>query len=558
MTEYKNEEKADDVFWRRAFFSEKGPIKPLRRHKNDITRKRTEKIGNSGELWLTHLFNGKSPHKGGGEKLTVYKDGAVIYEIQLDKLGKETVIGRHPDADLQLESQKLSMFHTVILQNEGSFYIKSLDNDCGIVVNRKQVKNKAPVKLFDGIQVDLPGYRLEFSMPNTSGTLSDVHIEDEEIEDIPDFFYTPPPPPSSPLLVNPLEDKAQLCVWCEGTTRLKVADIVEETHNAKTFRLVGLEPMLFSYKPGQFITFNLNINGQEIRRSYSMSSSPSRPYMLEITIKRIPGGVVSNWFCDHVKLGDILTAVGPAGRFTCFNFPSNKMLFISAGSGITPIMSMCRWITDTGSDVDVKLLASFKTPSEIMFRKELEMLATRHSTFRVALTVTANTQSTIPWQGFTGRINTAMLNRFVPDILERHVYMCGPEPFADNVKNILNDIGYDMSCFHSESFGTGRSVLDAGSRGQTLQLKGPRHKVTFAQSGLTVETDEHINLLSLAEAHGIQLDYSCRVGSCGECEVKCKGKVEMSDDCEIDEKTRNAGFVYACCSTAKADLILDA
>ena len=558
MGEFDTLEETDDVFWRRAFFSEREPVKPLRRHKNDITKQRTERIGDSGEPWLTQLFNGKPHYKDNGETLTVYKDGAVIYEIQLAQLGKETVIGRHPDADLQLESQKLSMFHTVILQNDGNYYIKNLDNDCGILVNRKQVKNKTPIKLFGRIQVDLPGYRLEFSIQNTAGAIAEVQTDNEELEDIPDFFYTPPPPPASPLLVNPLEDQSQLCVWCEGTTELKVADIVEETSNVKTFRLIGKEPMLFSYKPGQFITFILNIDSKEVRRSYSMSSSPSRPYMLEITIKRIPGGLVSNWFCDHVKLGDVLTAVGPAGKFTCFNFPSNKMLFISAGSGITPIMSMCRWITDTGSDVDVKLLASFKTPSEIMFRKELEMLATRHSAFRVALTVTADTQDTMPWQGFTGRINTGMLQSFVPDILERHIFMCGPEPFADNVKNILNDINYDMSCFHSESFGAGRSVLDAGSRGQTLQLKGPCHKVTFAQSGLTVETDENINLLALAEAYGIELDYSCRVGSCGECEVKCKGEVKMSDECEIDEKTRNAGFVYACCSTAKTDLILDA
>ena len=549
---------ADDVFWRRAFFSEREPIKPLRRHKNDLTQKRSEKIGTSGELWLSELFNGRHPGRNNGDKLTVYKDGAVIYEIQLNQLGKETVIGRHPDADLQLESYKLSMFHAVILQTAGHFYIESLDNEHSFLINRKKIKSKTPVKLFNGIQVDLPGYRLEFSMANTLEAEPELQTAFEEQKDLPEFFYTPPPPPSRPLLVNPLEERSQLCVWCEGTTQLKVADIIEETHDVKTFRLVGKEPMLFSYKPGQFITFILNINGQEVRRSYSMSSSPSRPYLLEVTIKRIAGGLVSNWFCDHVKLGDELSVKGPMGKFTCFNFPSNKLLFIGAGSGITPIISMSRWITDTGSDVDVKLLASFKTPADIMFRKELEMLSARHSAFRVALTVTADHQDYAHWQGFKGRVNKDMLNTFVPDILERHIFMCGPDPFAENIKNILNEIGYDMSCFHSESFGMGRSASDANTPSQSLQLKGPRHKITFAKSNLTVETDENINLLALAEAYGIELDYSCRAGSCGECEVKCKGRVEMSDACEIDEKTRNAGFIYACCSMAKTDLILDA
>ncbi|MGZ8227007.1 MAG: hypothetical protein ACXWT3_10260 [Methylococcaceae bacterium] len=86
---------------------------------------------------------------------------------------------------------------------------------------------------------------------------------------------------------------------------------------------------------------------------------------------------MSNWFCDHVRLGDVLTVKGPAGKFTCFNFPSQKMLFIGAGSGITPILSMSRWITDTASNVDVKLLASFKSPPDIIFRRKFEMLSAR-------------------------------------------------------------------------------------------------------------------------------------------------------------------------------------
>ena len=104
-----------------------------------------------------------------------------------------------------------------------------------------------------------------------------------------------------------------------------------------------------------------------------------------------------------------------------------------------------------------------------------------------------------------------------------------------------------MARFHTESFDAGLSSQDALAGGKRLELKGPQHQVTFTKSGLTVNTDESISLLSLAEAHGIELGYSCRVGSCGECEVKCKGEVKMNSDCEIDEKAKQAGFVYACC-----------
>jgi ferredoxin len=90
-----------------------------------------------------------------------------------------------------------------------------------------------------------------------------------------------------------------------------------------------------------------------------------------------------------------------------------------------------------------------------------------------------------------------------------------------------------------------------------LELKGPLHKVAFTKSGITVDCDEHVTLLELAEAHGIEIEYSCRVGSCGMCEVKCKGNVQVSAECEIDAKTKAAGFVYTCCSTSVGDLELE-
>jgi len=91
-----------------------------------------------------------------------------------------------------------------------------------------------------------------------------------------------------------------------------------------------------------------------------------------------------------------------------------------------------------------------------------------------------------------------------------------------------------------------------------LELRGALHKVTFAKSGITVDCDEHVSLLELAEANGIEIEYSCRTGSCGACEVKCKGDAKVSEGCEIEAKTRAAGFVYACCTRALGDLQLDA
>lgn len=551
-------ESGDNSLWKKAFFSGHEQAQPLGRAKNHPAGKPRRKIGDAGAFWLTQLFAGVKPDQREGDRMRVLKGGIVVYEISMQELRGVTVIGRHPDADLQLESNKMAMFHAVILNHDGKFYLESLDDGCGTLVNRKKLPLKQQIPLYDGMQIDLPDYRLEFSLADRPMPRDSVpdDLEAYAMDDVPDFFYNARSPPPSPLAISLIEDKDNLKIWREGVIRLKVVEIIEETHDCKTFCLAGVQPLLFSYKPGQFITFILDINGEEVRRCYSMSSTPSRPYLLEVTIKRLPGGLVSNWFCDQVKLGDELVAKGPMGHFTCFDYSSEKIVFIGAGSGITPILSMCRWIADTASNVDVKLLASFKSPENIIFRKEFEMLSARSRHIQIAITVTSGRKGADSWTGFTGRISSSMLAMFVPDILEHDVFLCGPEPFAQNINGILRDLGYDMSRYHTESFGTGRCARTSGDL-RPLQLKEPLYKVKFTKSGKIVDTDQHVTLLELAEAHGIEVDYSCRVGGCGECEMKCRGKVHISPACEIDEKTRKAGFVYSCCTTARSDLELD-
>jgi ferredoxin len=122
----------------------------------------------------------------------------------------------------------------------------------------------------------------------------------------------------------------------------------------------------------------------------------------------------------------------------------------------------------------------------------------------------------------------------------------------DSVKEALHGMGFDMSKFHIESFGSARTT--GGNGVQSLQLSGTRHNVVFSKTGVTVETDEKISLLSLAEAHGIEIDYSCRSGSCGACAVKCKGDIAENEECTIGKKEKESGYVYACCTVAKGDL----
>jgi ferredoxin-NADP reductase len=549
-----NESVAINDAWIPELFKQKKTVFITQTPKKADTDANRNKLAASSELWISNLFKGHDAHLVANDKMAILKDGRVTHEIMLSNLDAITIIGRHPNADIQLESYKLGMLHAGIIKNNQQYYLESLDTISGTLVNRKKLQAGQRVLLHDGYLVDIPGYQLRFELPNTPSSEQDELIELEELDEIPEFFYKPSiqPPQPCPLMSNLIDNRDAISMWSEGVTTLRVADIIEETHDVKTFRFVGETPLLFSYKPGQFVTFLLPINGNTVQRSYSISSSPSRPHVMEITVKRVTGGLVSNWLCDNVKLGDRLTIKGPAGKFTCFEYPSSKMLFIGAGSGITPVMSMSRWIADTAADVDVKLLACFRSPNEIIFRKELEVLSARHKSFQVAITVTAGWQGNEFWTGFTGRISPHLILMLAPDFMERHVFMCGPEPFMNSVKEALHSMGFNMSNFHIESFGSARTTGCNGT--QSLQLSDTRHNVVFSKTGVTVETDENISLLSLAEAHGIEIDYSCRSGSCGACAVKCKGDIAENEECTIGKKEKDAGYVYACCTVAKGDL----
>jgi len=549
---------AVDSTWARGLF-ERGSAAPPKDRVESVTGHAPHTAGGAGALWTQRLFHGQTPTPPPGARMQILRDGISCQEIDLASLKPETVIGRHPQADIQLEAQRLAMFHACLWQFDDECYIENLDQRYGALLNRKRLKLKHPVRLRNGALVDLPGHQLLFCLPDSLEPVEDgAGLEDVEV--IPDFFHTPVArtPAPCPLLSHLVESRDHLSLWTGGEATLKVVDIIEETEDCKTFRLVGEPSLWFSYRPGQFVTLRLEIEGQDVQRSYSLSSSPSRPHTLDLTVKRVPDGLVSNWLCDRVRLGDALRVRGPAGKFTCFDYPSDKLLFVVAGSGITPVMSMCRWIVDTAARVDMKLLASFRSPPDILFRRELEWMTTRHAGLQVALTVTSHWRGNEGWAGYTGRVNREMLRLLAPDIQDRHIFLCGPEPFMASVKDMLRELDCDLSRLHTESFGGGRVARGSAPGAAALKLSGSLHQVRFTQSGRTVTVDERTSLLELAEAHGIEIDYSCRAGSCGDCMVKCRGDVELGPGCEIPADERAAGWVYACSCAARSDLEIDA
>lgn len=227
--------------------------------------------------------------------------------------------------------------------------------------------------------------------------------------------------------------------------------IVPETHDVCSFYFRAKEPLLFNYKPGQFATLELKIDGASVKRSYTISSSPSRPHLISVTIKRVPGGRVSNWMHEHMSVWQEISIHGPNGEFNCFDYPSKKMLLISGGSGITPCMSMLRYVCDTASPVDVVFVHSARTPIDIPFASELESLGVRNNVKTVVNV--SKVPAGMTWNGYRGRISEEMIKMMVPDLKDRTVYICGPDPYMKAVKGLFENMGFDMKRYHQESFG---------------------------------------------------------------------------------------------------------
>ncbi|GAB3346120.1 FAD-binding oxidoreductase [Modestobacter lapidis] len=367
-----------------------------------------------------------------------------------------------------------------------------------------------------------------------------------------------------------------LPVWGEDATAVLVCRQVQDvTDDVRTFLFQADEPALFQHDAGQFVTLNLEIDGRAVSRCYTISSPPTRPHLLGITVKRQPDGLVSNWLHDTMAPGTRISADGPFGVFTAARHPSAKYLFLSAGSGITPLMSMTRTMYDLGSDADIVFLHSARTPSDIIFRRELEMMASTVPTLHVAH-VCERDAPRDPWGGLRGLLTADMLPLVAPDLTERVVFCCGPAPYMAAVRQMLLDRGFDMQNYHEESFSFGDltvqefpsppgtqaatddEVGDDGTGGDGARTVARTFTVEFARSGQTFTCGDDENVLDAAYAAGLTPPSSCGQGMCGTCKTTVlSGTVDMQHNGGIRPREIAQSKVLICCSKPLSDLTID-
>jgi ferredoxin-NADP reductase len=302
---------------------------------------------------------------------------------------------------------------------------------------------------------------------------------------------------SSPLLpddylemINPL--------WSTRELRGRVEEIRHETADAAT---VVIKPGYRwpSYRPGQYVRIGVDINGVRHWRAYSLTSDPDRPDgRISITVKRVEAGKVSPFLVGDAGPGTIVTLSNVEGDFVLPEVPPPKLLFISAGSGVTPIMSMLRHLDQARALKDAVLLHSARHTDDVIFGHELRALAARNSGFRLHEQLTRE----------HGRMGAADLDRLCPDWRDREAFVSGPRDMLDSFTDRWERDG-DCNRLHIERF---QPLLGLGQA-----AAGEGGTIRFLASDCQAQSDGHKPILVAGEEAGLELPYGCREGICHTC-----------------------------------------
>jgi ferredoxin-NADP reductase len=341
-------------------------------------------------------------------------------------------------------------------------------------------------------------------------------------------------------------------LWQGGKLSLNCVQVIDETHDVKTFRFLASPPKLFSHRPGQFLTLEVPLDGRPVRRSYTISASPSRPHLICITVKRFAGGVISKWLHENLRVGSALSADGPFGKFTCIG-DDGPYVFISGGSGITPMMAMSRWLCDTAVDSDIDFVHFARSPDDFIFADELRFMSNHLPKFRVHF-VSSQAGKDTGRKGPVGRISRELLVALVPDLAKRSMYLCGPLGFMDAARLILEQAGCDMSRLHLEVFG---GIPRRNTKAAEAQADKPA-KVVFSASNIEVDCTGSDYVLDLAVDRGLEQAFSCRAGQCGSCKVMLlDGAVEHDCTDALSPDDAREGFILSCQARPLGTVVVD-
>jgi ferredoxin-NADP reductase len=313
-----------------------------------------------------------------------------------------------------------------------------------------------------------------------------------------------------------------------------VVEVRKETETAATLVIKPGWGWNGSYQAGQYIGIGHQVDGRWHWRSYSLTSTPVQDDgLIAITVKAMPEGFLSGHLVNGLAAGTIVRLAAPQGNFVLPDPPPARTLFLTAGSGITPIMSMLRTLDSRGDLPDVVLVHSAPTESDVLFRHELHELAERHPGLHLHEQLT----------DAMGMLDLANLEAVCPDWTERQTWACGPPAMLDAAEVLWTSRGL-ADALHLERFSV--DLEGAGGEGGT---------VTFSRSGKTAVVDGATTLLLAGEAAGVVMPFGCRMGICQSCVLPLKaGSVR---DLRSGTEHVAGERVQTCISAAAGDCVFD-
>lgn len=311
----------------------------------------------------------------------------------------------------------------------------------------------------------------------------------------------------------------------------------------------------FKFKPGQFVTLKALINGQDVRRSYSICSTPhhfQQTGEIEIGVRVVEGGVFSNWAVSALALGDVMLVMPPDGRFVSKQPGAHHLVGFAAGSGITPILSIMRHTLETQAASQFSLVYGNQHMSSVMFNETLQDLKDRYPE-RVTLIHVLSRQAQ-EVELMAGRIDEAKVKRLINTLLPvqsmDEVFVCGPEGMIETTCKALLLAGVPADQVHAERFASTHAPATAATKKTvaTDTVKGDVELTVVLdgkQHALHMSAHEHI--LDVALAAGLDLPYSCRGGVCCTCRAKVlQGSVSMDKNFTLEKWETDKGFVLSC------------
>ena len=342
---------------------------------------------------------------------------------------------------------------------------------------------------------------------------------------------------------------------------LKVREIVPETADANSIRFEIPEELreAFAFKAGQHLTLRMTIDGEEVRRNYSLCTAPADGDWM-VTVKRIGGGLFSNWVGDSLKVGDTVDVMVPHGSFTTeFDGTASRHLVgIAGGSGITPVMSLIRTLLREESDSRFTLLYGNRDSSSVIFLEALAGLKDKHlERLEIYHFLDAEDQDIDLFNGMLNRERVEeAIGALIPDAADVDGwFICGPGPMMDAAEGALLDRNIARDRIHIERFTADRPPEAVAREMAELQTKAEGVSVSVTLDGRTRRVPFTAgNILDSARASGLPAPFACKAGVCATCRAKVtKGKVEMAARYGLTDEEVEAGYVLTCQSVPLGD-----